>query len=355
MGPGHLGPGRAVNSPLFSSPAALEQAFARGLSDMLADHPGLGVYVLGLANAAYDDGLWARLRVLLIQRHQRHAAEITTALRRGLRLQEPEDDLLVFLKLMAIGFDDVVTTTWRQAGPWRIQFNPIRALRPPRASDSQAEGLRRPFDGLGFHFNKPFLAKEVLWEGELAGKTARLLYNKFPFAQLHGLLVPEPQRELPQWLTPELHGWAWDVVAALGEGLPDFGLAYNSLGAQASVNHLHFQSFMAAPELPLLAPRFAHNGGTETYPLPCEVTGSAEDAWLLLDGLHERGTPYNLVYTPGRLHILPRQPQGIHPNPPWGAGLAWSELAGVMTVFSREDFETLLEPDISAALTALAP
>lgn len=322
---------------------------------MLADHPGLGVYVLGLANAAYDRGLWERLREPLARRHERHEAEITAALRQGRRLREPEDDLLVFLKLMAIGFDDVAVTAWRRAGPWRIQFNPIRALRPPRASGSRVEGLCRPFDPAGFHFNKPFLAREVLWEGDLAGKPARLLYNKFPFAPLHGLLVPEPQRELSQWLTPELHGWAWEVAATLGETLPGFGLAYNSLGAQASVNHLHFQSFMAAPELPVLAPGFAHNGGGTPYPLPCQVTDSAEAAWFLLDELHQRVIPYNLVYTPGLLHVLPRQAQGTHPSPAWGADLAWSELAGVATVFSREDFETLTEPDIAAALSALAP
>jgi len=355
MGPAHLGPARAVKPPPFSSAAALEQAFADGLATMLADHPGLGVYILGLANAAYDSGLWGRLRDLLARRHQRHEAEITMALRQGRRLKEPEDDLLVFLKLMAIGFDGVAVTAWRQAGPWRIQFNPIRALRPPRASESRVDGMMRPFDPAGFHFNKPFLAREVLWEGVLAGKPARLLYNKFPFAPLHGLLVPEPQRELPQWLTPELHGWAWEVAATLGETLPGFGLAYNSLGAQASVNHLHFQSFVAAPDLPVLAPGFAHNGGATAYPLPCRVAASAEDAWFLLDELHQGATPYNLIYTPGRLHALPRKPQGTHPNPDWGSGLAWSELAGVATVFAREDFETLGEPDIAAALSALAP
>jgi hypothetical protein len=152
-----------------------------------------------------------------------------------------------------------------------------------------------------------------------------------------------------------LHGWAWNVAAELGAGLPGFGLAYNSLGAQASVNHLHFQSFMAATDLPVLSPHFTHNGGNRPYPLPCQVANAADTAWLMLDELHQQATPYNLVYTPGRLHILPRLPQGSHANPDWGAGLAWSELAGAVTVFTREDFEALTEPDISAALSALAP
>lgn len=344
-----------MRSTPFTSPADLEDHFSRGLANLLAAHEDLGVHILCLANAAYDHGLWARLREPLARCHLRHAAAITEALRQGRRLQEPEDDLLVFLKLMAIGFEGLATTAWRRAGPWRIQFNPIRALRPPRVSGDRVEGLHRPFDASGFHFNKPFLAREVLWEGALAGKDARLLYNKFPFAPLHGLLVPEPQRQLPQWLTPEMHGWAWDVTGELGMALPGFGLAYNSLGAHASVNHLHFQSFMGAPDLPLLSPGFAHNGGTEAYPLPCQATDSMAAAWFLLNELHQQATPYNLLYTPGRLYILPRRPQGSRARPPWSAGLAWSELAGVMTVFSREDFESLTEPDIVATLSALAP
>lgn len=339
---------------LFAAPGALERAFADGLVDMLARHPGLGVYILALANAAYDPAIWRRLRAPLAERHARHAADLVAALREGRRIAEPEDDLLVFLKLMVMGFDTMASPEWRDAGPWRVQFNPIRALRPPRASGGRVEGLRRPFDPAGFHFDKPFLAKEVLWAGTLAGKAARLLYNKFPFAPLHGLLVPEPEAWRPQWLTPELHGWAWEVTAEAGHALPGFGLAYNSLGAQASVNHLHFQSFLEAPRLPLLSPAFSHNGGAQAYPLPCQVATDPQEAWMLLDELHQAATPYNLLHTPGRVHILARQPQGATPPPPWSAGLAWSELAGSITVFSREDFLGLTADDIATALALLA-
>ncbi|HNQ05162.1 MAG TPA: hypothetical protein PKH69_11195 [Thiobacillaceae bacterium] len=344
-----------MNSMPFTSATGLEQTFAEGLAQLLGDCADLGVYILTLANAAHEPGLWARLHADLARCHARHAEEITAGLRQGRRLQAPEDDLLVFLKLMAIGFQQVCTTIRRRAGPWGVQFNPMRALRPPRASSGRVEGLRRPFDPAGFHFNKPFLAREVLWAGSLAAKPVRLLYNKFPLVRLHGLLVPEPEARRPQWLTPEMHAWAWEVVTALGRDLPDLGLAYNSLGAQASVNHLHFQSFVAAPSLPLLAPGFTHNGGSRAYPLPCLVADGVRESWLLLDDLQQRATPYNLVYTPGRVHILPRRPQGGQDLPAWCAGLAWSELAGEMTVFSREDYETLTEPEIVRALSAMRP
>lgn len=338
---------------LFDSTDTFRPAFVQGLADMLAHHDGLGVYILVLANAAYEPALWGRLAGALRVRHERHAAEIVAALREGRRITEPEDDLLVFLKLLVIGFDGIRTTAFRQAGPWQIQFNPVRALRPPRASGGRVEGLRHPFDPAGFHFNKPFLAKEVLWEGELADKPARLLYNKFPFAALHGLLVPEPDRTLPQWLTPELHGWAWEVAETLAARIPGFSVAYNSYGAQASVNHLHFQTYVGA--MPVQSPQFDHNGGETPYPLPCLVTTDADEAWFMLDELHQSGMPYHLIYGSGRVHILPRAPQGSRAQPAWGAGMAWSELAGAMTVFSREDFDALAEADVRQALASLTP
>ncbi len=334
----------------LASPTALEHAFSDGLATMLERHHGLGVYILALANAAFEGALWARLAAPLAERHALLAENLTATLRHGGRLDEPDDDVLVFLKLLTIGFERLQTTQSRRAGLWELSFNPIRALRPPRMSGVKPDCLLRPFDPAGFHFNKPFLAREVLWEGELAGKAARLLYNKFPFARLHGLLVPEPARELPQYLTPELHGWAWEVCARAGAAVPGFCLAYNSYGAHASVNHLHFQSFVQANPLPAQAAAFTHNGGERPYPLPCHRFADRETAWFYLDELHSRNTPYNLIYAAGALHVLARAPQGGHATAAWNTGFAWRELAGSITLFSRDEFDGLGEAEILAEL-----
>jgi hypothetical protein len=347
-------------TPLTSLPA-LEQAFAEGLGAMLEQHCGLGVYILVLANAAFDGALWARLGAPLAERHAHLAESMTATLRRGGRLDEPDDDVLVFLKLLAIGFAHLQPasmtsiTQSRRAGPWALSFNPIRALRPPRMSGARIDRLLRPFDPAAFHFNKPFLAREVFWEGELAGKPARLLYNKFPFARLHGLLVPEPARELPQYLTPELHGWAWEVSRLAGAAVPGFGLAYNSCGAHASVNHLHFQSFVVEAPLPVQDAAFVHNGGGLAYPLPCRRFADAAEAWFHLDEMHSQGIPYNLIYSADCLHVLARAPQGSRAQAAWNGGFAWSELAGAITLFSRDEFERLSEAEIAAEMANLVP
>ena len=339
-------------SPFISLPA-LEQNFADGLAAMLENHRGLGVYILVLANAAYDPKLWTRLSPSLSVRHAELAAALTHTLRNGRKLAEQEDDVLVFLKLLAIGFDHLKTMEDRRAGPWHLFFNPIRALRPPRISGMQFDSLLRPFDPAGFHFNKPFLAREILWEGGLAAKPARLLYNKFPFARLHGLLVPEPERELSQFLTPELHGWAWHLCAHAG--VRGLCLAYNSIGAGASVNHLHFQSFVQTDPLPIQDPRFAHNGGALPYPLPCKRFTEPADAWFELDRLHEHNLPYNLIYSRNCLHLVARVPQDSSKLSAQSRGYGWSEMGGAVTLFSREAFENLSATEFEAELANFAP
>jgi hypothetical protein len=306
---------------------------------MLEGHRDLGAYILVLANAAYDASLWAQLAPALARRHAELAEALTDALRHGEMLAEPDDDVMVFLKLNLIGFDHLGLMEDRRAGPWELMFNPIRALRPPRISNQKFDGLLRPFDPAGFHFNKPFLAKERLWEGNLAGKPARLLYNKFPFARLHGLLVPEPLRELPQFLTPELHGCAWHLCAH--SGMRGLNLGYNSHGAGASVNHMHFQSFVQTDPLPVQDPRFAHNGGDTPYPLPCQRFAEPADAWLEIDRLHEQNTPYNLIYSRNCLHLIARAAQDSDKLSAQSRGFGWSEMAGAVTLFSREAFEGL--------------
>jgi len=337
----------------FVSASSLEHRFADGLAAMLENHRGLGVYILVLANAAYDSKLWAQLAPALAKRHAELAAGITESLRRGQKLDEPDDDVMVFLKLHAIGLEHVNTLESRRAGPWEVMFNPVRALRPPRISGMKFEGLLRAFDPTGFHFNKPFLAKEILWQGDLAGKPARLLYNKFPFARLHGLLVPEPLSEAPQFLTPELHGWAWDLCAE--SGVPGFCLGYNSYGAGASVNHLHFQSFVPDNPLPLQDARFAHNGGSESYPLPCKRFTDPVESWLELDRLHQRNTPYNLIYSQGCLHLVARVPQDSSKLDAQSRGYGWSEMAGAVTLFSRGVFESLSAAEFEKELSSFVP
>lgn len=335
----------------FASPAAFHQAYTDGLVRMLAGDSGLGSYILVLANAANDANLWQLLEHRLEERFYHLCALVVTALRQGRTLTQPEDDLMVLLKLMAMGFNAVTTADARTAGPWEVLFNPLRALRPTRGGGGKLAGATpAAFNPKGFHFDQPFLRPEVFWEGTLLEHPARLLYNKFPFAPLHGLLVPEPARHLPQLLSPALHGWAWELAARAGETLPGFGLGYNSHGAYSSVNHLHFQSYLRDLPLPVASPRWRHNGGAQAYPARCQTYTDPLESWDALDALHCQDRPYNLVYTPGKLYLLPRRPQGSYRHSPWSNGHAWYEMAGGVTALSQEDYNQMEAPAIEAEL-----
>lgn len=338
---------------LLRSQENLQHAFARGLEDML-DADVLGAFILVLANACFDTPLFERLRMPLHAAFIRWCARFDVA--DPLALGAAADDVDVFLRVRELGFDRLSLTRWRVVGPWQLQFNALRALRPPRASAARVDSLQRPFDNAGFHFNKPFLQRETLWQGGLAGTKLRLLYNKFPFAESHGLLVPEPAAGHAQFLTEAHHRLAWRCVEQLGEALPGLGLGYNALGALASVNHLHFQLFVrSAGCYPIESPHWQHNGGTSVYPLPVSRMHDASSAWHLLNQLHAQQQPYNLVYRPGVLFVAPRAWQDSCGHSPWTSGFAWSELAGVITLFEEDAFASLDVHDIEMEFARIAP
>jgi diadenosine tetraphosphate (Ap4A) HIT family hydrolase len=336
----------------FESQHALRAAFAAGLTRLVLAEPGLGPFILALNNAVFDPTLFRQLGADLELRFEALSEECRAALREGHDPVVPRDDLEVFLRLMAIGLDGLPQVRHRRAGPWELQFNPLRGLRPARVAGGRPESNRAPFDPSGFHFNKPFLRREAFWEGDLAGVAVELLYNKFPFVDLHALLVPRRLENAPQYLHRENHEAAWAMTEALGADLPGVGLAYNSFGAFASVNHLHFQLFVRDTPLPLADPSWQHNGGDRVYPITCRVFDEPGPAWAVLEKFNLDGYSYNLIYTPERLYCLPRRRQGTYALPDWCSGQAWYELAGGAVIVTSDLFNTLGGEDIAEAMAS---
>jgi diadenosine tetraphosphate (Ap4A) HIT family hydrolase len=337
--------------PILASPAAYHEAFEAGLRRMLAE-PSLGAFILVLANASFDAALHRRFGPALQEAFDHWCGEFD----RGADAiaHAPADDTAVFDRIRRVGLASLGATRWRHVGPWQLQFNAVRALRPPRMSDAVVRAVRRPFERSGFHFNKPFLRPESLWEGEYRGSPWRLLYNKFPFAPGHGLLVPAPDAELPQFLDQTRFFLLWDLAAAAGAAVPGLGLGYNALGAYASVNHLHFQLFVG-PErpYPVEAPHWRHNGGTDDYPLQVACFDDRSGAWRRVDRLQQDNRAFNLLCRPGRVDVIERARQGSYRHSPWTSGFAWSEVAGSITLFDRQSFDRLDTADVLAEFERL--
>ncbi len=334
-----------MTNSLFSSASRFSLAFNQGLVEML-NHDSLGTLILGCANATFDPFIFEATHFALRTRFRKLEKLFLDNFRQGRQVNESDEDLLVFLKMLVVGFDELAQTVFRHEDEWEIQFNQVRAFRPRRMSSQRVSGIYAPFNDNGFHFNKPSMQKECFWEGDLNGRPAALYYNKYPFIDYHGVLLPERQKNLPQFLLEDYHRYVWQLAEQLGENLPGLGYGYNSFGAHASVNHLHFQMFLRPRGLPVMAAHWHHNGGNKAYPAQCERLNDCSQAWSYIDNLHQVQIPYNLIYLPGEILIFPRNCQGNYSQASWSGGFSWYEMGGGTITFNRQAYDELDAEDI---------
>lgn len=331
---------------LLASEDAYAQAFTAGLESLLqSDQPG--AFILVLANASYDQTLFERLREPLRQRFDFWQERLADS-----PGDFAADDISVFRQLFDSGFDWVEASRFTTAGIWQLQYNRMRTLRPARNAGKAISSNHQPFDAAAFNFNRSFLKQEEFWSGQLQDRSLRLLYNKFPFARMHGLLLVDSELEKPQWLETGDHRFIWQFVENASEHLP-IGVAYNSLGAYASVNHQHFQSWVSAKKYPVELGAWTHNGGRQSYPLMCRKYYDPADSWSEIERLQQASRAFNLLYRGGVVYVMERAFQGSYPSPVWSGGFAWSEVAGVFALADAQQMSTLQETDITAALQQL--
>jgi len=146
---------------VFLSEENFRQAFNRGLEKMLEINE-LGAYILVLANASAEKSTYASLAPKL-----REAFTGWNELFSRPEMPEKDkaaDDIAVFRQIMAVGFEQLSLTQHRMADIWQLQYNLLRSFRPARNATRRFEKILVPFDEGGFHFNKPFLQKELtIW------------------------------------------------------------------------------------------------------------------------------------------------------------------------------------------------
>jgi hypothetical protein len=327
----------------FQSSDIFRQFFIDQLAQML-EHEQLGVFILVLANALSRKQIHQSLTGALQQRFEQLSTQLASL--PDTQMQRiPADDLDVFRALERIGLETLSTAEARNAGCWQLQYHPLRRLRPARNSARTVTRLKQPFDAQAFHFNKPFLRKETLWQGEIASADVRLLYNKFPFADFHGLMVIDGEACKPQFLQQADCVAAQQVFERLSNKTA-LGMAYNSLGAYASVNHQHWQTFLSGKAYPVENRQWQHNGGAQNYPLEVEVYASLLQAWTEIDRLQQHDIAFNLFIRGAKTWLIKRRRQGDYIHSDWTGGFAWSETAGALMTTRREDFLTLEVPHI---------
>ena len=321
--------------------------FANHLKDMLtADE--LGSFILVLANSQQDEFLKreldADLKNIFIRLKEKFNAGV---------IEAAADDVDVFQRLLELDIDDIPPWQYKDAGSWEIVYNPMRQMRPARASSRLLDSIRQPFDANAFHFNKPFLKPEILWQGIFNGLKSRVLYNKFPFSDYHLLIVLSPEENRSQLLTKEAHDYASALVWGMKNVLPGFGIGFNSLAAGASVNHFHFQGFVREQVFPIENKCWQHNGGETIYPLTVKRFTDAGSSWQYIEQLTGRDVAFNCLYRDKACYVIPRKYQGTGELPGWLTGAGWIDAAGVITVSDEETFRSMDEVSVTQALTML--
>ena len=335
---------------MFIAPDAdgFRRLFIEHLRQMLLPDQ-VGAFILVLANSLQDADLRQSLRADL----DATFAQMQKRFRAG-ELRATDDDIAVFSALCELGMDSLDVWRTRTAGDWELNFNPLRALRPARASGDNAASIRQAFNPDGFNFNRVFLLPEILWQGQWRDTPLRVLYNKFPFAPWHLIIVPDAEKQLPQYLDEAQHVRMWELVDSVQHSLPGFAAGYNSIGACASVNQLHFQSFIRVDALPLELPRWRHNGGGDPYPMACTATASVTESWSLLRQLHADNRPYNLLYRPGCCYVLQRRMQGSDGIEPLVRGAGWIEECGVFNIAEPAQFDALTASELTRCVESLS-
>lgn len=184
------------------------------------------------------------------------------------------------------------------------QLNEGRHLKK-RPTEFRVDKVLQPFDGNKFNFTKVG-QEEVLFQFEASedGETqffpsapidvenspSVVAINVSPIEYGHVLLIPRVLECLPQRIDRESFLLALHMAAEAGN--PYFRLGYNSLGAFATINHLHFQCYAEKQALGEVSPELLD---TQVNPAVWEISGhmvlkrkkdyeeaSEANAWRLL-------------------------------------------------------------------------
>jgi hypothetical protein len=145
------------------------------------------------------------------------------------------------------------------------------------------------------------------------------------------------------------HNMAWNLARESEKQIQHFGLAYNSLGAGASVNHLHIHGFVDKP-LAIEHASWQHNGGELRYPLKAFRFNHVAKSWQCIHALHRQNQPYNLLYRSGSCYVIPRKPPSAVELPGWLPSVGWTEACGSFNLSDENNFNNLTSDKISHAL-----
>jgi len=268
-----------------------------------------------------------------------------------------------------------------------LQLNEGRITKK-RPTEFRVDEVVQDFDESKFNFTKA-LMDEVLFQFDTkASKGIKIdadatacrspdlvMINVCPIEYGHILLVPRVLDRLSQIISPSAMSLALQFSCAVGS--PYFRLIFNSFGAYASVNHLHFQGyFVMAPfpseRAPTLFVRSSLNSDSIKvsqlcdYPVrgwvfemsaafDCSLQPMANAVGHVCEKLQKMNIPHNLMVVDCGARVLlwpqcfmQRQAENKIPQELLETEVcpAVSEIAGHVIVKRRKDFENFTQEDV---------
>ncbi|XP_010882064.2 GDP-D-glucose phosphorylase 1 [Esox lucius] len=263
-----------------------------------------------------------------------------------------------------------------------------------RRKPQEILSIKQNFDSKQFNFNK-INPEEIIFEMSKQMPTSQhkdrdackesvhpgdelcrimVVVNVSPLEFGHCLFIPEPTKCLPQVLTPA--AIKIGIEAVLLSSDPGFRVGFNSLGAFASVNHLHLHGYYLNQELRLetasTLPLVPEKGFYRLIDFPTGLMFYTETEdlekvvcaiCLVTDSLVDGNMAHNLFFTrgcpPGESDVCARRGVRIVVWPRmscFGAkdesafNVALCELAGHLPFKNRHDFEHSTEKDVMAII-----
>lgn len=252
------------------------------------------------------------------------------------------------------------------------QYNGFRALRvpPPQSSETALHMRQRrqkaddcPFGCQNMNDSRSLHNRDPVTQIRTPNGRWNAYYNFAPFeSEGHFIWVPAHVRGTQTILDHKdqrlTRAYAEDLCFLYGQSTGQI-FFYNSFGAGASVNHIHFQSVAQRHKLAVEYARVSQHGAFSTlqnYPARCLVFDSNTNPdelfsyiWRLEDG----EIPFNLVLVRNRLHLFVRDPRTVEAKTIPGLlnrNIASMELAGKFITDSRAVYDQLTANSITAAL-----
>lgn len=281
-----------------------------------------------------------------------------------------------FKRIDSLGFVRIERPERQKVGEFVFQYNLVRGFRPKRNARVSDVALDAKFDPIGFHYGKKEADPEVFATNkESQDLNMDFLYNRYAFAPYHFLLVPNRGSGHNQFIDSdkdrEIIDSSWQLVhdKGLGNGIR---LCYNSLGAHASVNHLHFQGFFLVDDWDLPIDKYLNNGnfkqdnfymkGASFIPEGDAVKGLVKFIQEMNDGYRKgEKLSYSYYMTPKGIMCFPRKHQGdslyrgllgdVESPEAISTGFAFYELLGEILTPRRVEFEDEDSKDIAEQRT----